>query len=170
MKANITLSLFSLSVMSDSLRPHELQHARLPVLYHLLEFSQCPLTQWTFCPLTVRWQTISSSFTPFSSCPQSFPASGSFPMSRLFASGGQSVGASASASVLSMNIQGYIEGINQGCCVQLHGWCLDAGWTSQRSAPVFQSHKSIIHSTSRGPQPSSLGLRVLFPGLISYPV
>ena len=120
--------------------------------------------------LTVRWQTISSSLTPFSSCPQSFPALGSFPMSRLFASGGQSVGASASASVLPMNIQGYIEGINQGCCVQLRGWCLDAGWISQRSAPVFHSHKSIIHSTSRGLQPSSLGLRVLFPGLISYPV
>ena len=62
--------------------------------------NSCPFSQW--------WHpTISSSVAPFSSCPQSFPAPGSFPMSRLFASGGQSIGASASASVLPVNIQGW---------------------------------------------------------------
>ena len=71
------------------------------VLHYLLEFGQTHvLNQW-FHP------TISSSFTPFSSCLQSFPASGSFPMSWLFASGGQIIGASVSASVLPMNIQGW---------------------------------------------------------------
>ena len=90
-------SLFSCSVVSDSLQPHRLQHVRLP----------CPLLSSRFlCPLS-RWchPTISSSVTPFSSCLQSFPASGSFQMSWLFTSGGQSIGASASASVLPMNIQ-----------------------------------------------------------------
>ena len=61
--------------------------------------NSCPLSQWCY-------PTISSSVTPFSWCPQSFPASGSFPISQLFASGGQSIGASASASILPMNIQG----------------------------------------------------------------
>ena len=91
---------FSSSVVSDSLRPHGLQHARLP----------CPLPTpgacSNSCPLN-RWchPTILSSVVPFSSCPQSFPASGSFPMSQFFASGGQSIGVSASVSVLPMYIQ-----------------------------------------------------------------
>ena len=91
---------FICSVMSNSLRPHGLQHARPP----------CPLpTPGVYpnpCPLS-RWchPTISSSIAPFSSCPQSFPASGSFQMSQLFASGGQSIGVSASTSVLPVNIQ-----------------------------------------------------------------
>ena len=78
---------FSLSVMSDSLRPHELQHTRPPCL------SLTPGIYSTSCPLS-RWchPTISSSVVPFSSCLQSFPASGSFPMSQPFASGGQSIG------------------------------------------------------------------------------
>ena len=86
--------------MSNSLRPHEPQHARPP----------CPSPTPGACtnsrPLS-RWchPTISSSVTPFSSCPQSSPASGSFAMSQLFASGGQTIGASASTSVLPMNIQ-----------------------------------------------------------------
>ena len=86
---------FSRSVMSDSLRPRELQHARPP----------CPSTTPGVypnpCPQS-RWchPAISSSVDPFSSCPQSLPASGSFPMSQLFAWGGQSIGVSASASVL----------------------------------------------------------------------
>ena len=72
-----------------------------PVLHYLLEFAHsCPLSQW--CR-----STISSSAIPFSSCLQSFPASRSFPTSWLLASGGQSIGASTSASVLSMNIQGW---------------------------------------------------------------
>ena len=90
---------FSRSVVSDSLRPHELQRARLlcpsptPGVYS----NSCPLSQWCH-------PTISSSVVPFS-CLQSFPASGFFLMSQFFALGGQSIGVSASASVLPMNIQ-----------------------------------------------------------------
>ena len=85
--------------MSDSLQPHGLQHARLPCpsLPPRVCSSSCPLSQWCH-------PTTSSSVTPFS-YPQSFPASGCFPMSWLFASGGQSIGASVSVSVLPMNIQ-----------------------------------------------------------------
>ena len=91
---------FSRSVMSDSLWPHKLQHANIscpssaPGAYS----RSCPLSQWCH-------PTLSSSVTPLSSCPQSFPESGSFRMSWLLASGGQSIGASTSASVLLMNIQ-----------------------------------------------------------------
>ena len=92
---------FSHSVVSDSLRPHGPQHARRPgppptPRVHL---NSCPLSLWCH-------PTISSSVVPFSSCPQSFVASGSFPMSQLFTSGGQSIGVSASTSVLPMNTQG----------------------------------------------------------------
>ena len=89
---------FSCSVVSNSLQPHGLQHARLPCS------SPTPRTCSNSCPLS-RWNhpTISSSVVPFS-CLQSFPTSGSFPMSQFFTSGGQSIGASASASVLPMNI------------------------------------------------------------------
>ena len=86
--------------MSDSLRPHEPQHTRPPCpsptpgVYP----NSCPLSWW--CHLT-----ISSSVVPFSTCPQSFPASGSFQMSQLFESSGQSIRVSASASILPMNIQ-----------------------------------------------------------------
>ena len=91
---------FSCSVMSDSLRPHGLQHVRLPCP------SPTPRAYSSSCPLS-RWfhPTISSSVVPFSSCLQSFPPSGSFPMIQFFASGGQSIGVSASISVLPMNIQ-----------------------------------------------------------------
>ena len=85
---------FSRSVVSDSLRPHESQHARPPGVYS----NSCPLSRWCH-------PAISSSVVPFSSCPQSLPASGSFPVSQLFTWGGQSIGVSASASVLSMNTQ-----------------------------------------------------------------
>ena len=91
---------FSRSVMSNSSWPHGLQHARPPCpsptpgVYP----NSCPLSWWCHA-------TISSSVIPFSSCLQSFPASGSFQMSQLFTSGGQSIGVSASASVLPMNIQ-----------------------------------------------------------------
>ena len=86
--------------MSDSLQPHGLQHAWLPCP------SSTPGACSNSCPLS-RWchPIISSSDVPFSSCPQSFPASGSFPMSQFFTSDGQSIGVSASASVLPMNIQ-----------------------------------------------------------------
>ena len=91
---------FSRSVVSNSLQPHESQHARPPCP------SQTPGVYSNSCPLS-RWchPAISPSVIPFSSCPQSLPASGSFPMSQHFAWGGQSIGVSASASVLPMNIQ-----------------------------------------------------------------
>ena len=91
---------FSHSVVSDSLQPHESQHARPPCpspnpgVYS----NSCPLIQW-------HHPAISSSVVPFSSCPQSLPASGSFPMSQLFALGGHRLGVSATASVLPMNTQ-----------------------------------------------------------------
>ena len=91
---------FSRSVVSDSLRPHELQHARPPCP------SPTPGVYSNSCPSS-RWYhpAISSSVAPFSSCPQSLPASGTFPMSQLFTWGGQSIGVSASTSVLPMNTQ-----------------------------------------------------------------
>ena len=105
---------FSCSVMSDSLRPHEPQHARPPCpsptpgVYP----NSCPLSQWCH-------PTISFSVVPFS-CPQSFPASGSFQMSQLFASSGQSIGVSASTSVLPMDTQDWFP----------LGW---TGWISLQS-------------------------------------
>ena len=91
---------FSSSVMSDSLRPHEYQHARPPCPSPTpgVHSDSCPSSQW--CQ-----PAISSSVVPFSSCPQSLPESESFPMSQLFASGGQSTGVSALASVLPKNTQ-----------------------------------------------------------------
>ena len=99
---SISLSVqFSLVAQScPTLWPHESQHARLPCP------SPTPAVYSNSCPSS-RWchPAISSSVIPFSSCPQSLPASGSFPMSQLFTSGGQSIGVSASASVLLMNTQ-----------------------------------------------------------------
>ena len=91
---------FSHSVMSDSLRPHESQHTRLPCQSPTprVYSNPCPLSQWCH-------PAISSPVVPFSSCPQPLPASGSFPVSQLFTWGGQSIGVSASASVLPMNTQ-----------------------------------------------------------------
>ena len=92
--------LFSHSVMSNSLWPHELQRARFPCPSPTPRAcsNSCPLIQWCY-------PTISTSVVPFSCCLQSFQALGSFPVSQFFASGGQSIGVSASASVLPMNIQ-----------------------------------------------------------------
>ena len=106
---------FSRSVVSDSSWPYELQHARplCPSPTARVHPNPCPLSQWCH-------PTISSSVIPFSSCPQSFPASGSFQMSQLFPSGGQSIGLSASVSVLPMNIQGWLP----------LGW---TGWVSLQS-------------------------------------
>ena len=91
---------FNHSVMFDSLWPHRLQHTRLPFPYlsHRISSNSCPLRQWCH-------PTISSSVAPFSSCPQFFPASGSFPMSQLFAFVSQNIRALASVSVLPINIQ-----------------------------------------------------------------
>ena len=95
------LLLFSHSVMSDSLRSHQPQHARLLCLP--MSSGVCSDS----CPLSQRCHpTITFSVTPFSSFPHSFPASRSFPMSQFFASDGQNIGASASGSVLPKNIQG----------------------------------------------------------------
>ena len=94
--------MFSNSVMIDFLEPYGLQHTRFPCPSLFLRICSYlySLSQW--CHLT-----ISSSVIPFSSCPQSFPKSGSFPISQIFASGGQRIGATASASVLPMSIQGW---------------------------------------------------------------
>ena len=96
------LLLISHSVKSDSLQPPGLQHARLPCPSPTpgIYSNSCPLIQWCH-------PTISSCVVPFSSCLQSFPASGSFLLSRLFTSGGQNIGVSASASVLPMNSQSW---------------------------------------------------------------
>ena len=106
---------FSRSVISDSLWPHELQHTRppRPTPTPGVHPNPCPLSRWCH-------PTILSSVVPFSSCPQSFPASGSFQMSQLFMSGGQSIEVSASASVLPVNIQDWF----------LLGW---TGWMSLQS-------------------------------------
>ena len=101
---------FSCSVVSDSLRPHGCSNTRptcssaTPRVYS----NSCPLSQWCH-------PTISSSVVPYSSCLQSFQASGSFPMSQFFISGGQSIGVSASASVLPMNIQNWFSLGWTGC-------------------------------------------------------
>ena len=91
---------FSCSVVSSSLQPYESQHSRTPCPSPTpgVHSDSCPLSQWCH-------PAISSSAVPFSSCPQSLPASGSFPMSQLFTWGGQSVGVSAAASVLPVNTQ-----------------------------------------------------------------
>ena len=136
---------FSCSVVSDSLRPHVLQHTRLP----------CPSPTPGACSkscLSSRWchPTMSSSATSFSSCPQSFPASGSFPMSRLFAWGGQSIGVSALASVLPMNIQDWSP-------LGLVG-CPHSPRDSQESSPTpqFKSINSLAFSFLYGPTLTSI--------------
>ena len=106
---------FSCSVMSSSLRPHESQHTRPPCPSPTpgVYSNSCPMSQW--CR-----PVISSSVIPFSSCPQSLPTLGSFPMSQIFTWGGQSIGVSALASVLPMNTQDW----------SLLGW---TGWISLQS-------------------------------------
>ena len=144
---------FSRSLMSDSLRPHESQHARPP----------CPSPTPRVHPNSYapsRWchPAISSSVIPFSSCLQSFPASGSFPRSQHFTSGGQSIGASASASVLPINTQdwsplgwtGWISLQSKGlsrCLLQHHSskasilWCSDL-FIVQLSHPYMTTGKN----------------------------
>ena len=130
---------FSRSVVSDSLRPHELQHARPPCP------SPTPRVHSKSCPSS-RWchPAISSSVVPFSSCPQSLPASGSFPMSQLFAWGGPSIGVSALASLLPMNTQDWSP----------LGW---TGWTSLQSKGLSRVFSNITVQKHQffGTQPSS---------------
>ena len=144
--------LISHSVVSDSLQPHGLQHARLPCpqLSPRVFSSSCPLSQWCH-------PTISSSVTPFSSCViegrkiESPPASGSFTRSQLFASGGQSTGAPASASVLLVNNQGWFP-------LGLTVWSPCCPRDSQRSsqAPQFKSISSSVLSLLYGPTLTSV--------------
>ena len=123
------------SVVSDSLWPHGPQHARLPCPSPTLGTcsNSCPLSWWCH-------PTISSSAIPFSSCLQSFSASGSFPVSQFFISDGQSIGVLASTSVLPMNVQDWFP----------LGW---TGWISLQSkgfSRVLQHHSSkvsiLLHS------------------------
>ena len=137
----IRLDQISCSVVSDSLQPHESQDARPPCPSPIpgVHSNSCPSRQWCH-------PAISSSVVPFSSCPRSLPASGSFPMSQLFSRGGQSTGVSASASVLPMNTQ---------------DWC-PLGWTgwisSQESSPTpqFKSINSSVLSFLYSPTLTSI--------------
>ena len=122
----VVLVQFSHSVVSVCLQPHEPQHARPPCPSPTpgVHPNPSPLSQWCH-------PTISSSVIPFSSCPQSLPASGSFPMSQLFAWGGQSIGVSASASVLPMNTQDWAP---SGC----------TGWISLQSRGVSRVFNTTV--------------------------
>ena len=130
---------FSSSVVSDSLRPHELKHTRPPCPSSTpgVHPNPCSLSWWCH-------PTISSSVVPFSSCPQSFPESGSFQMSQFFASGGQSIGVSASASVLPVNIQDWFSS----------GW---TGWISLQSKGLSRvfSNTTVQRQQFFSAQPSS---------------
>ena len=130
---------FSRSVVSDSLRPHESQHARPPCPSPSpgVHSDSCPSSLWCH-------PAISSSVVPFSSCPQSLPASESFPMSQLFTWGGQSTGVSASASVLPMNTQDWSPS-------EWTGWIslLSKGLSRVFSNTTVQKHQFF------GAQPSS---------------
>ena len=129
---------FSRSVVSDSLWPHKLQHARPPCPSPTpgVHSNSCPLSHWCH-------PAISSSVVPFSSCPQSLPASGSFPISQLFTWGGQSTGISALESVLPMNTQDWppLE------------WTPCIPWESQESSPTpqFKSINSLALSFLHSP-------------------
>ena len=137
---------FSSSFVSSSLRPHELQHARPPCT------SPTPRVHPNSCPSS-RWchPTISSSVVPFSSCPQSLPASESFPMSQLFTWGGQTIGVSALASFLPMSTQDWspLEGL------------VGSPWSprdSQESSPTpqFKSINSLVLSFLHSPTLTSI--------------
>ena len=137
---------FCRSSVSDSLWPHGLQHARPPCPSPTLrvDLNSCPLSQWCH-------PTFSSSVIPFSSCLQSFPASGSFQMSQFFASGGHSIGVSASASVLQMNIQDWFP----------LGW---TGWISLQSKGL-----SRVFSNTTGSKASVLQHSAFFIVQLSHP-
>ena len=126
---------FSHSVVSDSLQPHESQHARPPCTSPTpgVHSNSCPSSPWCH-------PSISSSVVPFSSCPQSLPASESFPMSQRFAWGGQSTGVSALASFLPKNSQGWSPS-------EWTGWIsLQSKGFSRESSPTpqFKSIKSSV--------------------------
>ena len=122
---------FSHSVVSDSLRPHGLQHTRLPCPSPTprVYSNSCPWNWWCH-------PTIASSVVPFSSCLQSFPASGSFPISQFFTWAGQSIRVSASASVLPVNIQDWFPLGWTGCFSFLSKW-----FSRVFSNTTFQKHQ-----------------------------
>ena len=133
------LLLFSRSVMSDSLWPPGLQCTRLPCPSPFARVcsNSCPLSQWCH-------PTISSSVAPFSSCLQSFPALRSFPVSWFFASDGQGTGASASASVLPMNIQGWFPlGVTGLISLLSKGFTRVFTSTRVRKHEFFSGHPSL---------------------------
>ena len=142
---------FSHSVVSDSLRPHELQHARPPCSSPTpgVHSDSRPLSQWCH-------PAISSSIIPFSSCPQSLPASESFPMSQLFTWGGQNTGVSALASVLPKNTQDWSPLEWTGwISLQFKGlWRVFSNTTVQRhqffSAQPSSQSNSHIHTWPQG--------------------
>jgi len=142
----LLISQFSHSVVSNFLQPHGLQHARPPCPSPTpgIYSNSCPFSWW--CHLT-----ISSTVVPFSSCLQYFPASGSFPMSQFFASGGQSTGVSASASVLLMNIQNWFP-------LALTDWISLQSKDSQESSPTpqFKSISSSVLSFLYSPTLTSI--------------
>ena len=130
---------FCCSVMSNSLHLYGLQHARLPCPSPTPGAcsNSCPRSQWCH-------PTISSSVVPFSSCLQSFPASGSFPMSQFFASAGQSIGASASASVLPMNMQDWSpSGLTGLISLQFKGHSRVFSNTTVQKHQFFGTHLSL---------------------------
>ena len=133
---------FSHSVVSDSLRPHGLQHARLPCP------SPIPGACSNSCPSN-RWchPTISSSVIPFSSCLQSFPGSESFPMSQFFTSGGRSIGVPGSASVLPMNIQDWFPlGWTGWISLQCKGLSRVFSNTTDQKHKFFGTHGCFLYS------------------------
>ena len=136
---NFSSVQLSHSIMFNSLRPHGLQHARLPCPSPTPRAcsNSCPLSPWCHA-------TISSSVVPFSSCLQSFPASGSFLISQFFASGGQSIGALASASVLPMNIQGWFPlGLTSFISLQSKGLSRVFSNTTVQKHPFFGTQLSL---------------------------
>ena len=134
---------FSRSVMSDALQPYGLQHARLPRPSPIPRAcsNSCPSSWW-------RHPTILSSIIPFSFCLQSFPASGSFPVSQFFTSGGQSIGVSASASVLPMNIQDWFPlGCTGWISLQSKGLSRVFSKTTVQRHQVFSAQLSLWSSS-----------------------
>ena len=139
----ISLVQFSRSAVSDSLWPHEPQHARppCPSLTTGVQSNSSPLSGW--CHLA-----ISSSVIPFFSCPQSFPASGSFQMSQLFASGGQSIWVSASTSVLPMNTQDWSPlGWTGWICLQSRGLSRVFSNTTVQTHQFFSTQLSFLSNS-----------------------
>ena len=128
--------------MSDSLWPHGLQHTRFlcPPLSPRVYSDSCPFSCWCYL-------TISSSTTPFSFCLQSFPASGSFPVSGLFTSDGQSIRSSASAIVLPVNIQGWFPFRSTGLILQSKGLSRVFARTTIQKHQFFGAQPSLWSSS-----------------------